>query len=311
MLTPGVGRHGHHHLPSVPAAGGGDRAFAIGVGLNVAFVAVELGCGLWSGSLALLADAAHNASDVLGLLVAWTAAVLARRRPTARRTYGLGKGTILAALANAGLILVGVGSVSWEAVRRFVEPRPVDGAVMMAVAAVGVVVNTVSALLFLRGRHHDVNQRAAFLHLAADAAVSVGVVISGAAVWVFDWAYLDPATSLAISAVIAYSTWSLLREALDLALDAVPRHIDPREVRAVLLQLDGVQEVHDLHVWSMSSTEVALTAHLVLEDLDCWTLNVADDAHTRLSELGIGHITLQPESADVARDCRQADDSVP
>lgn len=298
---------GHHHSLS-PAPG--DRAFALGVGLNMAFVVVELGYGLWSDSLALLADAAHNASDVLGLLVAWTAAVLARRRPTVRRTYGLGKGTILAALANAGLILVGVGSVSWEAVGRLVEPTPVDGAVMMAVAAVGVVINTISALLFLRGRHHDVNQRAAFLHLAADAAVSVGVVIAGVVVWVFGWSVLDPATSLAISAVIAFSTWSLLREALDLALDAVPRHIDPSQVRAELLQLNGVEAVHDLHVWSMSSTEVALTAHLVLADLNDWTTKVADDAHARLSELGIGHITLQPESADVARDCRQADDDV-
>lgn len=311
MLVLGVARHEHQHVTCAASGGAGDRAFAIGVGLNVVFVAVELGCGLWSGSLALLADAAHNASDVLGLLVAWTAAVLARRRPTARRTYGLGKGTILAALANAGLILVGVGSVSWEAVRRLVEPRSVDGTVMMAVAAVGVLVNTLSALLFFRGRHQDVNQRAAFLHLAADAAVSVGVVVAGAAVWIFDWAYLDPATSLAISAAIAYSSWSLLSEALDLALDAVPRHIDPRKVRDVLLKLDGVQAVHDLHVWSMSSTAVALTAHLVLEDLDQWTMGLADDAQARLSELGIGHITLQPESADVARDCRQADDGVP
>lgn len=304
-----MGAHPHHHHRA-PSDVTGDRAFALGVGFNVAFVVIELGFGFWSGSLALLADAAHNASDVLGLLLAWTAAVLARRPPTARRTYGLGKGTILAALANAGLILVGVGSVSWEAVRRLVEPRAVDGTVMMAVALVGVLVNTASALLFFRGRHHDVNQRAAFLHLAADAAVSVGVVLAGAAMTLFNWPILDPVTSLLISAVIAFSTWSLLREALDLALDAVPRHIDPRKVRTALMKLKGVQAVHDLHVWSMSSTEVALTAHLVLEDLNSWTTEVADDAHACLSELGIRHITLQPESADLARDCRQADDDV-
>jgi cobalt-zinc-cadmium efflux system protein len=280
-----------------------DRAFVIGIALNVVFVLVEAGFGLLSGSLALLADAGHNLSDVLALVVALGATILSRRIPTARRTYGWRRSSILAALVNALALVVVVGVVSWEAVQRLLEPRPVEGGVMIVVAAAGVLVNGVAALLFLGGRQHDANLRAAFLHLAADAAVSVGVVVAGVAILITGWLWLDPAISLGISAIILLSTWHLLREALDMALDAVPAGVDERRVRTYLEGLPGVADVHDLHIWAMSTTQTALTAHLVMRSPprdDALLAQVAGELRGRFT---IEHATLQIECGDAEYPC--------
>jgi cobalt-zinc-cadmium efflux system protein len=298
------GHHGHHHVAS------GGRAFAIGTGLNLLFVVVEIVYGVLAHSVALVADAAHNLSDVLGLLLAWGASALARRKPSRRHTYGLKSSTILAGLANALLLLVAVGGVAWEAVRRFGAPGPVEGRTMWAVAGAGVVVNAASAALFFRDREHDVNVRGAFLHLAADAAVSAGVVIAGVAITLTGWAWLDPATSLLVSAVILVGTWSLLRDALNLALDAVPAHIDPEAVRRYLAGLEGVIEVHDLHIWAMSTTEVALTAHLVMAGPPGRPSFLRDACNALHERFRIGHSTLQIEPPDAPDACRQASDEV-
>jgi cobalt-zinc-cadmium efflux system protein len=250
--------HHHHHGPKDYG-----WAFAAGVAMNGAFVVVEAAFGFLTGSLALLADAGHNLSDALGLLLALVGTMLARRSPTMRRTYGLRRSTILAALANAMLLLVAVGGIAWEAARRLVHPAPPPGEAMIWVAAAGIVVNAVTAMFFFRGRHDDVNVRGAFLHLAADAAVSLGVVIAGVIVRQTGITWLDPAVSLMIVAAIFFSTWGLLRESLDLALDAVPKGIDPAAVYDFLAALPGVAEVHDLHIWGLSTTEAALTVHLV------------------------------------------------
>lgn len=281
--------HAHTHAPDF------GRAFAWGVALNAAFVAAEAGFGLAADSLALLADAGHNAGDVLGLLLAWWADRLSRRLPTPRRTYGLRRSSVLAALANAALLLVAVGAIAWEAVRRLHQP-PVAGGTVVAVAAIGVAVNAATALLFFAGRRHDLNVRGAFLHMAADAAVSAGVVAAGLVMRATGWAWLDPAVSLAIVAVITAGTWGLLRESLDLALDAVPAGIDPAAVRAYLAGLPGVAAVHDLHIWGMSTTATALTAHLVRP---CGRLDDALLARARRElhdRFGIGHVTIQVEA---------------
>ncbi len=292
--------HGHHHHP---APGNMDRAFAIGAALNVGFVAVEAAAGFITGSLALLADAGHNLSDVLGLLLAWGAAVLARRAPTGRRTYGLRKGTILASLANAGLLLLAVGAIAWEAVRRFGDPQPVATGTVMIVAAVGVVINTATAMMFMRRQKEDLNVRGAFLHMAADAAISAGVVVAALAIALTGAAWIDPLVSLVIGAIIVVGTWGLLRDSLDLALDAAPRGIDPEAVRRWLEELPGVTEIHDLHVWGLSTTETALTAHLIRPDnTDPDTF--LHEAGAGLAErFGIGHATLQVEGGG---DCRLA-----
>lgn len=293
--------HGHHH--HVPTDFG--RAFAIGVTLNTAFVVAEVVAGLWSGSLALLADAGHNLSDVLSLILAWGATVLARRQPTARRTYGLRKATILASLANAVLLLVAVGAIASEAIRRFASPSEIAAGPVIVVAAIGVVINTATALLFMRGSKHDLNIRGAFLHMAADAAVSLAVVVAAVVMALTGLLWLDPALSLAIAAVIVLGTWGLLRDSVDLALDAVPQGIDPAAVQAWLLGLPGVAAVHDLHIWAMSTTETALTVHITRP------ANTEADAflHTACEGLAqrfnIGHATLQVESGDAAH-CRLA-----
>ena len=286
---------GHHHDHGPVSF---DSAFAIGIGLNLAFVLVEAGFGLFAHSLALVADAGHNLSDVLGLGLAWGASVLARQRPTERRTYGLRRSSIVAALANAVLLLVAVGAIGWEAVRRFANPEPAAGMMVIGVAAVGIVINTVTALLFLRGREGDANIRGAFLHMAADAAVSLGVVIAGFLILWTGWAWLDPAISLAIAAIILVSTWGLLRESLDLALDAVPKSIDPGAVEQYLAHLPGVVEVHDMHIWGLSTTEAALTAHLVIpagSDGDALLRTAIAELH---DQFGIEHATLQIERGD-------------
>ena len=265
MATEDEGRRRHlhpeHRHGQSPRAG---QAFALATALNVVFVIVEAVAGVMSGSMALLADAAHNLTDVLGLTLAWAANVLARRRPTTRHTYGLGKTTILAALANAILLLVTVGGVAWEAVRRLGDPHGVDATTVIWVAAAGVVVNAAAAALFIRGRE-DVNVRAAAMHLAADAGVSAGVVVTGLLLSWTGWMWLDPAISILIAVVILRTAFVLMRESFELSTDAVPRAVDLARVRAFLAAQEGVCDVHDVHVWALSSTENALTAHIVVE----------------------------------------------
>lgn len=294
--------HDHDHA-DVDTTG---RAFAVGVTLNLAFVAIETGFGLWANSLSLLADAGHNFSDVIGLLAAWAAMILAKRLPSTRFTYGLRGSTILAALANAMLLLVAVGGISWEAVRRLSEPAPVHEAAMIWVALAGVVVNVTTALMLRKGREQDINLRSAFLHMMADALVSVGVAVAGAGMLWSGWLWLDPAVSLIIAVVIFIGTWGLLKESLRLSLHAVPERIDPVAVQDYLQGLPGVCEVHDLHIWGMSTTETALTAHLVVtggHPGDDFLDRVAGDLD---HHFGIGHATLQIELADGNGACRLA-----
>ena len=294
--------HGHAHGP-VDAT---TRAFAIGVTLNLVFVAVEAGFGLWSDSLSLLADAGHNFSDVLGLLAAWWAVSLARRAPSARFTYGLRASTIIAAFTNAILLVVAVGGISWEAIRRLAEPVPVGELTMISVALVGVVINVITAVMLSKGRQDDMNMRGAYLHMVADAAVSVGVAVAGVGIILTGWLWLDPVVSLVIAAVILVGTWGLFQESLRLSLHAVPAGIDLPVVRSYLQQLPGVREVHDLHVWGMSTTETALTAHLVMaagHPGDDFLRRVAGELE---AEFRIGHPTLQIELADGAGSCRFA-----
>lgn len=294
----GPGGHKHHHAPPTDPG----RAFLIGIGLNVAFVLIEAIAGVIADSTALLADAAHNLGDVLGLGMAWGATVLARRKRTARRTYGLRRTTILAGLANAVLILVAIGGVSWEAIRRIGEPAHVDGGLVAIVAAVGVAVNCGAAMLFAAGRDRDVNRRGAYLHLMADAAVSAGVVVAGVIVWRTGWNWIDPATSIIVSLVILVGTIGLLRDALNLLLDAVPVHIDPHAVEAYLAGLPSVQQVHDLHIWPMSTTEVALTAHLVMPTAPSASF-LRDAAKEIEDRFGIAHTTIQLEPLDADEAC--------
>ena len=299
--------HGHGHAHGM-TPDRFDRAMVIGVGLNAAFVAVELGFGFFSGSLALIADAGHNASDVVGLLLAWGASVLARRPPSQRFTFGLRRATIYAAFANAVLLLAACGAIFWEAVRRFSEPAPVMGLTMVVVAAIGVVINTATALLFMRGSQSDANIRGAFLHMAADAAVSVGVVIAGVAIMMTGLAWIDPVVSIVIMAVIVWGTWDLFTESIGLAMDAVPRRIDVEKLTATLTGIAGVSEVHDLHVWSTSTSEVILTAHLVVPAGDAQA--ALAEARALLSQqFTIHHVTLQIEAEQAADACPQRSDS--
>ena len=264
---------------------------------------IEAGFGHVSGSVALIADAIHNLGDVLGLLLGWAAVWLHRRPPSARRTYGWGRFSILAALANAAILLVSVGAIGIEALHRLPEPPPIASGTVMAVAAIGILVNGGSALLFLRGREGDLNIRAQYLHLAADAAVSLGVVLAALAMRLTGWGWIDPVTSLVIAAVIAHGTWSALREAADLAMDAVPPGVAREAVRDWLRALPGVTEVHDLHIWALSTTETALTVHLVHSgaDGDRRPHDLATELRRRF---GIGHATVQIESDADAALCR-------
>ena len=295
--------HGHHGHSHAPASFG--LAFVVGITLNFGFVLLETAYGLIAGSIALVADAGHNLADVLGLALAWWAAGLTRRAPSLRRTYGFKRSSILAAVVNAVVLLVGVGGIAVEALHRLTRPAPVDSGTIVWVAAVGIAVNGFTALLFVSGRKDDLNIRGAFLHLASDAVVSLGVVLAGIVIGLTHWLWLDPVVSLAISATILLGTWSLLRESLDLALDAVPTGIDPAEVEAYLKGLPGVSAVHDLHIWAMSTTETALTAHLVRpgEGLDDALLERAAELLNR--RFGIGHSTFQIE-AGTGAECRLA-----
>lgn len=291
--------HGHgHDLSHQHAQSNFGSAFAVGVALNVGFVVVEIVFGLMAHSLALVADAGHNVSDVLGLLLAWGASALSQRAPTERRTYGMKSSSILAALFNAIFLLVSVGAIAWEAIRRLGQPPAVAGATIIWVAAVGIVINAVTAMMFFSGRKHDLNIRGAFLHMAADAAVSFGVVIAGFAILATGRAWIDPVVSLAIAAAIVWSTWGLLRDSVNLALHAVPEGIEMSAVREYLASLPHVRAVHDLHVWPMSTTETALTAHLVrdVDDCDCTLLQKA--AGDLRDKFQIQHATLQFETTD-------------
>ena len=293
--------HSHDHAPERF-----DRAFAIGVALNAAFIAVEVVSGLTAHSLALISDAGHNLSDVLGLLLAWGAGTLARRRPTSRRTYGFRRSSILAALVNAVTLFVVTGGVAWEALLRFNSAEAVAGSTVIWVASTGVIINGATALLFLSGRKGDLNIRGAFLHMAADAGLSLGVALTGALILATGWRWLDPAAGLVISAVILVSTWGLLRDSVNLALDAVPEGIDMTTVESYLSGLPAVTGVHDLHVWAMSTTETALTAHLVVRarsNGDALLAVAGNELHDRF---GIEHATIQIETGDVRHPCRAA-----
>ncbi|HBE31427.1 MAG TPA: cation transporter [Cyanobacteria bacterium UBA11368] len=287
-----------------------NRAFIISVALNTGFVVIEAIYGLVANSLALLADAGHNLSDVLGLLLAWGASILARRLPTARRTYGLRRSSILAALLNAILLLVASGAIAWEAIQRFLQPSPVSGATIIGVAAVGIAINAGSALMFLSDRQRDLNIRGAFLHLVADAVVSLGAVLAGIAIVATGWLWFDPVVSLIIVAVIVVGTWQLFQESINLVTDAVPAGIEPLAVRTYLAELPGVTGVHDLHIWAMSTTETALTAHLVMptgSEGDAFLVRITQELHERF---GIEHITVQIETGDSNYPCPLAQDNL-
>ncbi len=282
---------------------GNDRAFAIAAAANTGFVVAEIGFGIAANSVALVADAVHNLGDVLALLLGWGAAWLGRRPPRGRRTYGWGRSSILAALLNAAILLVGVGAIAVEAVQRLFDPQPVAEMTVMIVAGLGILVNGGTALLFMAGREKDLNVKAQFLHLGGDALISLGVVVAALAIQVTGLAWIDPLASIGIAIAIAVGTWGLLRESVDLAMDAVPQQVEQAAVEGWLASLPGVVEVHDLHIWGLSTTETALTAHLVCtgEPEDRRPHEVAAQLRQRF---GIGHATLQIESADDAALCR-------
>jgi len=291
--------HGHSHgIAGTPQQM--DRAMGVGVALNVIFVVVELVFGWMADSLALISDAGHNAGDVLGLLLAWGAHWLARRPPSGRYTWGLGRATIFAALANASLLLVACLVILWEAGHRLLEPPPVQGMTMIVVAAIGVGINTLTAIWLAAGRKDDANIRGAFLHMAADAAVSAGVVIAGIVIGLTDWNLIDTLVSVVISLVIAWGTWDLLRESVELAMDAVPRGVDLEQARTDLAAIDGVTAVHDLHIWSASTSQQTATAHLTVASnaSHAAVLHAATDAlqHSH----GIAHTTIQVECEQTA-----------
>ncbi len=288
--------HGHHVTDY-------SRAFAIGTTLNIGFVLLEVTYGISAHSVALLADAGHNLSDVLSLVLAWGASALTRRQPSHRYTYGLRRSSILIALLNAIILLIAMGGIAWEAVQRFRAPGPVAGTTVIGVATVGIVINTVTALLFMSGRKRDLNIRGAFLHMAADAGVSLGVVLAGIAILITGWLWFDPVVSLLIVAVVVVGTWKLLQDSVNLAMDAVPEGIEPLAVRTYLSELPNVAQVHDLHIWAMSTTETALTAHLVIpagHPGDAFLCGICKALH---DQFGIEHATLQVETGDSDHPC--------
>lgn len=296
-----MSHHSHNHSHSTSQ--NYSRAFIIGIVLNIIYIVVEVVYGLAINSMALIADAGHNFSDVLGLMLAGGAAYLAKTAATEKRTYGLRKSTILAALFNAVLLMIAVGAISIEAVRKLILPQPVEGITMMIVAGVGVVINTLTALLFIKGRKADLNIKGAFLHMAADAGVSLGVVVAGFIIYSTGWLWIDPAISLIIVLVITFGTWGLLKESFHLSMDAVPKSIDLKEVGNYLKQIDGVKEVHDLHIWAMSTTETALTAHLVIPNDtkdDYFLKKICGELH---SKFGIEHSTIQIEKSAQSSNC--------
>lgn len=291
---------GHHHH-AVPSHQG--RAFFVAIALNAAFVVVEFVYGFIANSTALMADAGHNLSDVLGLLLAWGATILTRQAPNERYTYGLRSTSILAALANAMFLLVACGAIAWEAAQRFSEPPAIAGLTVTVVATVGIVINGLSAWLFMEGSKGDLNIRGAYLHMAADAAISLGVVLAGVAMLWTGWYWLDPVVSLVIVVVIVFGTWGLLRESVQLALSAVPEHIEVSAVEAYLRRCPGVRDIHDLHIWAMSTTESALTVHLVMPDGYPGDDYMDDITRTLQERFSVQHSTLQVEQGTTNHAC--------
>jgi len=298
----------HHHEPHQPLDY--NRAFAVGVALNLVFVAVEAFYGVLADSLALITDAGHNLSDVLGLLLAWGANYLAGKQPSLHRTYGYSRATILASLFSGMLLLAVVLVICWEALQRFISPPAPAGQTIMAVAAVGVVINSLTAWFFVGGKEHDLNVRGAYLHMAADALVSLGVVVSGLVIWRFGLYWFDPLASLLIAGVIFVSTWGLLRDSLNLSIDGVPRAIDPHEIRSWLKMQDGVDDLHDLHIWPLSTTATALTAHLLMPQPPPDDTFLHELARGLKARFGISHATLQIERGDPDANCAQSDSCV-
>lgn len=297
--------HGHSHAPKDFGL-----AFAIGVSLNMGFVIVEAVYGFLSNSMALLADAGHNFSDVLGLLIAWVATILAKRKPGGRYSYGLRSSSIVAALINALFLVVAISIIAFEAVGRFSEPAPVAGKTVIIVAAIGIAINTATALMFMRGSKGDINIRGAFLHMAADAAVSAGVVVAGFVILATGWSWIDPAVSLVIVAVIAVGTWGLLRDSVNMSLHAIPPGVDQDEVAEFIKGQPGVAAIHDLHIWSMSTTETALTVHLVVPagyPGDAFSADLARELKSRFS---IDHPTIQIETSAAENCALELDDVV-
>ena len=296
----------HHHHEHSHAPQNYNRAFIIGIILNGGFVAIEATYGIFANSLALLADAGHNLSDVLGLVLAWGASILSRRPPTSNHTYGLRRSSILAALFNAIFLLLVTGGIAWEAVQRFRAPSSVEGSLIIGVAAVGIAINTATALLFVSGRKNDLNIRGAFLHMAADALVSLGVVLAGIAILTTGWLWFDPVVSLIIVTVIVIGTWQLLLESVNLALDGVPTGIELVAVRTYLEQVSEVSEVHELHIWAISTTETALTVHLVMPrgcPNDGFLTQLCSELHDLFA---IDHATIQVETGDRNYPCSLA-----
>ena len=280
-----------------------NKAFIIGIALNVIYILVEVFYGLLINSMALLADAGHNFSDVLGLLLAWGASYLAKTAANEKRTYGFRKATILAALFNAILLMIAVGAITIEAIRKLILPEPVQGATMMVVAGIGVVINAITAFLFMKGRNQDLNIKGAFLHMTADAGVSLGVVVAGLLIIYTNWLWIDPVISLVIVLVITIGTWGLLKDSFHLSMDAVPKGIDLKEVGDYLESIKGVTEVHDLHIWAMSTTEIALTAHLIIPEGTQDDFFLKEICGELQKMFGIGHSTIQIEKSAQAANC--------
>lgn len=298
--------HDHHRNCHAPTDFG--NAFKIGIVLNVAFVIIEIVCGLLFNSVSLLADAGHNLSDVFGLLVAYIGFRLATVKPSARFTYGLGSSTIFASTINGAILMMAVGGITWEAIGRFRHPAEVHGGGIIWVAAIGVVINTATAMMFFKGRAHDLNVKGAYLHMMADAVVSLGVVLAGAIILWKGWSWVDPLVSLIIAAVICYSTWDLFCDSLTLLSHGVPAGIDAHEVRSYLADLPGVDSVHDLHIWALSTTKTAMTAHLVkrtLEDSDPLLARISQEVHEKF---GIDHTTVQIETSPETFVCKLVSD---
>ena len=280
-----------------------NKSFAIGIGLNLIYMVIEVVYGLLISSMALIADAGHNLSDILGLLLAWGAAYLAKTLPTKERTYGLRKSTILAALLNAIILLIAVGAITIEAIRRLITPENAQGTIMMTVAGIGVLINAATAILFIKGKERDINIRGAFLHMAADAGVSLGVVIAGLLINLTGWLRLDSIMSLIIVIVIIVGTWDLLKESFMMSVDAVPKNINLKEVETHLKKIPGVKEIHDLHIWAMSTTETALTVHLVMPQSapdDYFLKGICGDLQNKF---GIEHSTIQIEKDAQSANC--------
>ncbi len=290
--------HDHSH-----EIGNYNRSFAIGIILNIVFVAVEASYGIFADSLALIADAGHNLSDVLSLMLAWGASVLAKKAATEKRTYGFRKAPVMASLASAILLLIALGGITWEAIGRFFNPQPVEGMTVIVVATIGVVINTLTALLFIKDQKQDLNIRGAFLHMAADAGVSLGVVVAGIFIIVKGWLWIDPVVSFMIVAVILVGTWGLLRDSINYAMDAVPDSIDILAIRKYLMSIDHVNRIHDLHVWPLSTTEIALTVHIIMNN-DTLDNNFLRDLQQHLHDhFGVEHSTIQVERSVGENDC--------